>query len=50
MGCAEAAESPVGSPAYSRPVLVYCKAGANSSGLAAAIWEILIDGESALAA
>jgi len=28
-----------------RPVLIHCKAGADRSGLAAAIWEIVIDGE-----
>jgi protein tyrosine/serine phosphatase len=28
-----------------RPVPIYCKAGADRSGLAAAIWKIVIDGK-----
>lgn len=30
-----------------KPVLIHCKAGADRSGLAAAIWKVVIDGESA---
>ncbi|EPR43084.1 protein tyrosine/serine phosphatase [Desulfovibrio sp. X2] len=33
-----------------RPILVHCKSGADRSGLAAALWKLVIDGESAKSA
>ena len=33
-----------------RPVLIHCRAGADRSGLASAIWKVVIDGESASSA